>query len=59
LPPFRRLGHWGFVCHYPGGVTARIRRTVAILRWRGYVPEFVKGWRGRIGPIEIHLRRLK
>jgi len=32
---------------------------VAIVRWRGYVPAFVEGWRQRIGPVEIHLRRLK
>jgi hypothetical protein len=50
--------HARYVLRYPGGVTLRTARFVLIVRWSGYVPIELPGWRARIGRVEIHARRM-
>ena len=52
------LGRWSFACRYDGGFTVRALRRVAIVRWRVYVPEELAGRRFRIGPVELHWRKV-
>lgn len=53
-----RLRGGNFACSYPGGVTLRLKRRVFILRWAGYLPAELDGWRRRIGRYELHVRRV-
>jgi hypothetical protein len=58
IPLGLRADYARVVFTYPGGVTLRTRRRILIVRWKGYVPETLDGWRRRYGRVEIHCRAL-